>query len=105
MLPASRKPNARRARVLRDDIRLWLRQRHGLRSQYPRAYVTEAAVALGYDKKNDLLLAYAVFAEDRPAELGTSADPPLDPADAGETLGGAAADATIGSIFYPDGDA
>ena len=85
-------------------MRLWLRQHHGLRSQYPKAWVTAAAVSLGYNRESDMMLAYAVFAEDRPADSQDCTERPMRPADRGNVIGGVAADALMGSLFYPDGD-
>lgn len=58
------KPGRHRARRIRDELRLWLRSRHGFRTAYSRQQIHRGARALGLDGADDLMLAYTLFGSD-----------------------------------------
>lgn len=49
---------------MRDELRLWLRSRHGIRTTYSRQQIDRGARSLGLDGADDLMLAYTLFGGD-----------------------------------------
>lgn len=67
-----------RARRVRDELRLWLRSRYGIRTAYSQAQIDRGARTLGLDGADDLMLAYTFFGGDLlPAgvDVAASIDP------------------------------
>ncbi len=63
----------RRAIRIRDELRQWLRSRHGVRSQYSKQQIDAGREELGFNSTDDVLVAYTLFGADLvPAFLHTS---------------------------------
>jgi len=63
----------RRVIRIRDELRQWLRSRHGLRSQYSKQQIDAGREALGFGSTDDVLVAYTLFGADLvPAFLDAS---------------------------------
>lgn len=63
----------RRVIRIRDELRQWLRSRHGLRSQYSKEQIDAGREDLGFRSTDDVLVAYTLFGADLvPAFLDTS---------------------------------
>lgn len=63
----------RRVIRIRDELRQWLRSRHGLRSQYSKQQIDAGREDLGFRSTDDVLVAYTLFGADLvPAFLDTS---------------------------------
>jgi hypothetical protein len=70
----------RRIRRIRDEMRLWLRSRHGFRAGYSQREIDRGREDLGFGSIEDTLIAYTLFGGDLmpelldSLELGISAD-------------------------------
>ncbi len=63
----------RRVIRIRDELRQWLRSRHGLRSQYSKQQIDAGRADLGFSSMDDVLVAYTLFGADLvPAFLDAS---------------------------------
>ena len=51
----------RRVIRIRDELRQWLRSRHGLRSQYSKQQIDAGREDLGFSSTDDVLVAYTLF--------------------------------------------
>ena len=49
---------------IRDELRQWLRSRHGLRSQYSQQQIDAGREELGFGGVEDALVAYTLFGGD-----------------------------------------
>lgn len=54
----------RRAWRIRDELRLWLRSRHGVRPQYSQEEIDRGREDLGFTGLEDALVAYTLFGGD-----------------------------------------
>jgi len=54
----------RRTRRIRDEMRLWLRSRHGIRVGYAKDDIDRGREDLGFSSVEDTLIAYTLFGGD-----------------------------------------
>lgn len=54
----------RRVIRIRDELRQWLRSRHGLRLQYTKQQIDAGREDLGFSSTDDVLVAYTLFGAD-----------------------------------------
>ena len=54
----------RRVGRIRDELRQWLRSRHGLRAKYSQLQIDAGREDLGFDGIDDALIAYTLFGPD-----------------------------------------
>ncbi len=54
----------RRAGRIRDEMRLWLRSRHGVRAEYSKEEIDRGREDLGFGSVEDALIAYTLFGGD-----------------------------------------
>lgn len=71
------KMSPRRAGRIRDELRLWLRTRHGVRPQYSQEEIDRGREDLGFTGPEDALVAYTLFGGDLMPALGESLDLPV----------------------------
>ena len=53
-----------RIRRIRDEMRLWLRSRHGIRPGYTKDVIDQGREDLGFGSVEDTLVAYTLFGGD-----------------------------------------
>ena len=54
----------RRVQRVRDELRQWLRSRHGVHTSYTKAQVDAGREELGFTGADDALIAYSLFGSD-----------------------------------------
>ena len=54
----------KRTRRIRDEMRLWLRSHHGIRTGYPQDAIDQGREDLGFSGVEDALIAYTLFGGD-----------------------------------------
>jgi len=54
----------RRTGRIRDEMRLWLRSRHGIRAGYSQEAIDQGRQDLGFESVEDALVAYTLFGGD-----------------------------------------
>ena len=54
----------RRTARIRDEMRLWLRSRHGIRAGYSQESIDQGRQDLGFESVEDTLVAYTLFGGD-----------------------------------------
>lgn len=67
----------RRAGRIRDEMRLWLRSRHGLRTQYSQEEIDKGREDLGFGGAEDALVAYTLFGGDLMPGIAESLELPI----------------------------
>lgn len=67
----------RRAARIRDEMRLWLRSRHGIRTQYSQKEIDKGREDLGFGSVEDALIAYTLFGGDLMPDFAASLDLPI----------------------------
>jgi hypothetical protein len=55
------KISPRRAARIRDEMRLWLRSRHGIQAAYSKQEIDHGREDLGFGGADDALIAYTLF--------------------------------------------
>lgn len=68
------KTGPRRTRRIRDDMRQWLRSRHGIRAGYAKEEIDLGREDLGFDSVEDAFIAYTLFGGDLMPEMVDSLD-------------------------------
>ncbi|MGI9203233.1 MAG: hypothetical protein ACR2Q3_04450 [Woeseiaceae bacterium] len=58
------KLSRRRAARIQNELRLWLREKFGMRSTYSKSEIDLARQKLGFDDVDDALVAYTFFGPD-----------------------------------------
>lgn len=66
------KITTRRAARIRDELRLLLRSRHGIRTRYSREEIDRGREDLGFGSAEDALVAYTVFGGDLMPDIADS---------------------------------
>ena len=66
------KITTRRAARIRDELRLLLRSRHGIRMRYSREEIDRGREDLGFGSAEDALVAYTVFGGDLMPDIADS---------------------------------
>lgn len=68
------KTGPRRTRRIRDEMRQWLRSRHGIRAGYSKKEIDRGREDLGFDSVEDAFIAYTLFGGDLMPEMVDSLD-------------------------------
>jgi hypothetical protein len=75
------KISPRRAARIRDEMRLWLRNRHGIRTTYSKSEIDAGREDLGFAGADDALIAYTLFGGELMPDMLDTIDLPVSPDD------------------------